>query len=283
MKCQLAKIHRNQPITGWYWSEKLDGMRAVWDGGIGRGRLADELDYVKLAKSARGRIATGLWSRYGNIIQAPDWWLDMLPLGISLDGELWLGRGKWNALVSVTRAWRSPREWDQVKYMVFDAPGPAAFDGPIPVGPKRRFFRDVIPFLKGLENEVIEPIQQHRFKTLQHVYDQLGVKEFEEKEIEGIIVRDPLAFYVGKRVGHVLKVKDVHDVEARIVGYKPGKGKYVGMLGAYEMRLPNGTRFFCSGMTDAERETPMPIGSIVTVKYRTLSPDGVPVEPRIKR
>jgi ATP-dependent DNA ligase len=33
----LAHKHEGQNILGWLYSEKLDGMRCFWDGGITRG------------------------------------------------------------------------------------------------------------------------------------------------------------------------------------------------------------------------------------------------------
>src|SRR5207244_5075318 len=52
--------------AGWWLSEKLDGVRAYWDG-------------------------NHFLSRLGNIYHAPDWLTTGLPKE-PLDGELWLGR-----------------------------------------------------------------------------------------------------------------------------------------------------------------------------------------------
>src|ERR1700736_978808 len=51
--------------TGWWLSEKLDGVRAYWDG-------------------------KQLLSRLGNLFHAPDWFVEGLP-DAPRDGELWLG------------------------------------------------------------------------------------------------------------------------------------------------------------------------------------------------
>ena len=55
-------------LTGWLWSEKFDGVRAYWDG-------------------------AQLWTRGGNVIQAPKSFLKFFPAGVELDGELWAGHG----------------------------------------------------------------------------------------------------------------------------------------------------------------------------------------------
>ena len=53
-------------LAGWWMSEKLDGVRAYWDG-------------------------KQFLSRLGNIYHAPDWFVAGLP-NVPLDGELWIAR-----------------------------------------------------------------------------------------------------------------------------------------------------------------------------------------------
>lgn len=52
--------------SGWFMSEKLDGIRCYWNGSC-------------------------MYSRVGNIINAPKEWKEKLPK-IALDGELWSSR-----------------------------------------------------------------------------------------------------------------------------------------------------------------------------------------------
>ena len=125
---QLAHTYNpdKNSLGGWFMSEKLDGMRAWWDGGITRGLPASGVPWANCEKHARFKeevIATGLWSRYGQPIQAPDWWLDLLP-GFCCDGELWLGRKQFQKLVSITKTMSGASDWSNVKYMVFDVPSP---------------------------------------------------------------------------------------------------------------------------------------------------------------
>src|SRR5205809_6855024 len=82
----------SERIKGWYCSQKLDGVRAMWDGGVSRGLLASEVPWANVEKDYRyieENRATGLWSRLGKVIHAPDWFLDQLPL-YPMDGELWI-------------------------------------------------------------------------------------------------------------------------------------------------------------------------------------------------
>ena len=83
---------------GWWMSEKLDGIRAIWDGENFR-------------------------SRGGNIFHAPAWFKAGMPQ-LPLDGELFVGRGKFNDAVSIVRA--TSKDWTPIKYLVFDiqADGP---------------------------------------------------------------------------------------------------------------------------------------------------------------
>lgn len=78
-------------------SEKLDGVRAFWDG-------------------------RQLWSRRGKVWNAPAWFLAQLPPDLPLDGELWIGRGQFEYTSGVCRSSRQD-DWERVQYMVFDTPG----------------------------------------------------------------------------------------------------------------------------------------------------------------
>ena len=121
---QLADNYENQHVGGWFLSEKLDGMRCFWDGGLTRGLPVELVPFANLEKSGYGHICTGLWSRYGNVIHAPDWWLDLLPM-VALDGELYCGRGQFQRVMSICRTGPENRVdnlWKDVIFNVFDAP-----------------------------------------------------------------------------------------------------------------------------------------------------------------
>ena len=94
-------------VAGWFVSEKLDGTRCFWDGGLTRGLPTEQVPWASIIDPKTGEkkakikpVATGLWSRYGNPIMAPDWWLNQLP-ACPLDGELWAGRGKFQLCRSI--------------------------------------------------------------------------------------------------------------------------------------------------------------------------------------
>ena len=86
-------------LTGWALSEKLDGMRCLWDG--------------------KG----GCFSRAGKEVYVPASLCLQLPLGTALDGELWLGRGQFQRAMSIVRRTdRSESAWAPIEYVVYDAP-----------------------------------------------------------------------------------------------------------------------------------------------------------------
>ncbi len=69
-----------------------------------------------------------------------------------------------------------------------------------------------------------------------------------------------------------------------MLGHQPGKGKFKGLLGALAVQLPDGTEFSVgTGLSDAERAAPPPVGSVVTFRYQELSDGGVPRFPSFVR
>jgi len=124
----LMLAHTYKPakhnIGGWFISEKLDDTRAFWDGGVSRGLPASEVPYANCVKDDRLLelpISTGLWSRSGKVIYAPNDWLDCMP-NCPLDGELFLGRGNFQALRRIVAEHNPSPAWNDVRFMAFDSP-----------------------------------------------------------------------------------------------------------------------------------------------------------------
>ena len=97
---------------------------------------------------------------------------------------------------------------------------------------------------------------------------------------EGLMLRQPGSRYEAGRSTTLYKVKSFRDDEARVVGHLAGAGRHKGRLGALEVELRSGVRFSVgTGLSDAERENPPPLGAIITFRYQELSRDGVPRFP----
>ena len=246
---QLAKSYdpKKHGIAGWMMSEKLDGMRAFWDGGISRGMEPGLVPWSSPHKSSGTRLpATGLWSRYGKVIYAPPWWLDCLP-AYPLDGELYLGPGRFQELMGITRRTVNvlDTEWVDLKYYVFEAPTwqqilvPGTINNRFlkrevdegvmawvkarcPILPDglsfERMYKVLLGELAGNKAIVVHEQEQLPFNTAKAVFrleQQLDV--ITSKGGEGVMVRSPIACWYPKRIDHLLKVKPYHDAEAVVV------------------------------------------------------------------
>lgn len=233
-----------------YWvSEKLDGVRAIWDGRV-------------------------LRLRSGRPIAAPHWFLGGLPAE-ALDGELWMGRRSFDRLSGLIRR-NAPDDpaWQEVRYMLFDLPGA---DGP---------FTDRVERLRRLGANPATPwlqaVAQVRVANrgaLQGLFDDVV-----RSGGEGLMLHHADAHWSPGRSGALRKLTPWQDAEARVVAHLPGKGRLQGLTGSLLVESPDGRRFrLGSGLSDAQRRDPPPLGSMVTYRYRELTPAGQPRFPRFLR
>ena len=102
---------------------------------------------------------------------------------------------------------------------------------------------------------------------------------------EGLMLHRGASHYRAGRNDDLLKLKPFQDAEARVVGHLPGKGKYAGMLGALEVETAERLRFrLGSGLSDAERRAPPPLGCWVTYRYNGINEKtGIPRFARFMR
>jgi DNA ligase-1 len=233
-----------QDLSGWWMSEKLDGVRAYWDGKT-------------------------FLSRLGNEYMAPDWFVAGLPT-TALDGELWGGRKRFQRTISVVRRQDRSDDWKEISFVVFDAP---AMDAP---------FEERLEFCRTELLARRPPHAQHhaheRCRDLDHLRAEL--RRVEALGGEGLMMRRPGSRYEVGRSSSLLKVKSFFDAEARVVRHVPGAGRHKGRLGALEVELADGTRFSVgTGLSDQERRAPPPLGAVVTFRYQELSDAGVPRFP----
>ncbi len=229
---------------GWWMSEKLDGIRAYWDGET-------------------------FTSRLGNRFFAPDWFVADLPAD-TLDGELWVGRKMFQKTTSIVRSGAAGQEWKTVQFVVFDAPNAkGSFEE------RQEHARSVLERAEAPHARWHEHVQ---CEGVDHLREELA--RVEALGGEGLMLRQPGSKYVPGRSQTLLKVKTFHDAEATVIGHAPGSGKHKGRLGALICQLPGGITFNAgTGFSDHERENPPAIGAVITFRYQELSDDGVPRFP----
>lgn len=229
-----------------YWvSEKLDGVRARWDG-------------------------EALRLRNGERIVAPAWFTQPLP-ALPLDGELWMARGRFDALSGLVRRQQPDEEdWRQVRYMLFELPGA---DGDFSARLER---------LKAIERDAgadwIRVVPQRRVADR----DQLDTlfREVVGQGGEGLMLHRADAHWAPGRSEALLKMTPFEDAEATVVGHLPGRGRLRGKLGALAVIDTEGRRFRVgSGFTDAQRASPPAVGALITYRFRERTPRGLPRFP----
>jgi DNA ligase 1 len=239
----LANVYRDGINPADFWvSEKLDGVRGIWDG-----------------KTLRFRS--------GNVVPAPEWFTKALP-PVALDGELWMGRQQFDRLSGIVRrAVPVDEEWRQVRYMIFELP-----DAPGSFTERVTQMREVVA---RSDAPWLQAVEQFRIKDHKALASKL--REVVRQGAEGLMLHRADAPYVTGRSDALLKLKPMLDTEATVVGHVPGKGKHQGKLGALIVETPEGRRFrLGTGFSDADRASPPPIGSIVTYRYRDLTSTGLP-------
>jgi DNA ligase-1 len=231
--------------------------------------------------------AGGLWTRSGKPIAAPASLVDALPKGTALDGELWLGRGKFQETMSVVRRMDAPpHEWAKVTYTVFDAPrAPGGIESRLAAAKTALASSAAAapPAAAGAAAPPrVELLPQEVCRGREHVLERLA--EVEQAGGEGLMLRHPSAAHRGGRTSELLKVKSFKDDEALVVGHEPGKGKHAGRLGALACRDREGKAFKVgTGFTDAQRESPPPVGAVVTFNFFERTNAGVPRFPSFNR
>jgi DNA ligase 1 len=239
----LAQIYQSGTnVTQFLVSEKYDGVRAIWDGKV-------------------------LHTRAGNVINAPEWFTKDLPK-IPLDGELWLARAKFDVLSGAVRKdVPIDEEWSGISYLIFELPNA---EGTFEARAKR-----IVEIVKQTNIPHLKAVTQFRVKNEAELKARL--KKVVANGGEGLMLHRADALYITGRSDALLKLKPLFDAEATVVAHTPGKGKHKGKLGALVLETPEGIRFkLGTGFSDAQRENPPKIGSLVTYTYRDKTPKGKP-------
>tara|TARA_B100001094_G_scaffold333196_1_gene409404 strand:+ start:5113 stop:7167 length:2055 start_codon:yes stop_codon:yes gene_type:complete len=287
----LKQFSCTQPGEGWYASEKFDGLRGIWTGQELVARPSKDKD-----GNMKGKVFT----------EVPQWFKNTLPTGVSLDGEIWMGRGKFQQVAGLSNLKISKKQtaddisklWRGVKFMIFDCPSDS--------GPFRERMQRLTSLVDNLRsnwqsnkdnkghNFPVEIVNNYLVKNdefLMKLYRKLT-----ESGAEGLMLRGPNNIYETKRSKMLLKMKVQDDAEAIVLEYMPGTGKYdrassnpmYFMLGALKCRMDNGVEFnIGTGLTDEMRlnywdpeySHYIPIGATVNFSYMELTEEGIPRHP----
>ncbi|RUM93468.1 MAG: DNA ligase [Thiothrix sp.] len=239
----LAQTYEPGINVSEYWvSEKLDGVRARWDG-------------------------QRFISRQGNIFHSPTWFTAEFPLQ-ALDGELWIERNNFEQVVSTVRT-HVPNNtaWREIRFMVFDLPESKAI------------FSDRLKTLKSIFSRLKSPylklIKHYRLDS--HTLLMNKLQDITQAGGEGLMLHHQDSLYFGGRSDALLKLKLYQDAEAEVIEHLPGNGKYTGMLGALRVITADGKYLrIGTGFTDDERKNPPPIGITITYKYFGKTRNGIP-------
>jgi len=233
-------------ISKYYVSEKLDGVRGYWNG-------------------------KQLLTRQGNLIKSPHWFTQSWP-AFPIDGELWLGRNKFQPLLScVSRKHTNENKenscWGKVRFMMFDLPD------------HKGIFSERVQQMQALLVEVpsvylamIEQVQLNKISELDVMLNTVIARQG-----EGLMLHLVSAYYKQGRNSALMKLKKYQDAEATVIAHTMGKGKYQGKLGAVKVRTADGITFkIGSGFSDYQRTNPPEVGTIITFKYNGLTESGIP-------
>ena len=251
----LAKtLPENVDVRDYWVSEKYDGVRGYWDG-----------------KQRQ------MYSRNGTVIALPNDFAAQLP-DISLDGELWIGRGQFERVVSVVRdAKPDDSAWKQVKYMVFELPDPHNQYGNF-----TQRITQIERITQHLNAPNIQAVKQWRVRDRAELLRQLDT--ITQAGGEGLMLHLASAPYQTGRSDALYKLKLRQDAEATVIGYVAGTGKYVGKVGSLRVRTDDGREFNVgSGLTDVTRVNPPKIGTVITYQFNGLTQKGQPRFPRFLR
>lgn len=247
---QLAKVYRDDIVVQDYWiSEKLDGIRARWNG-------------------------SSLITHNANIIYAPAWFVKNFPPQ-TLDGELWLARNSFEKTASIVLRKTPNEDWHNIKFMLFDLPEH-----------KGTFSQRLIE-MQLLVDAFTSPYLQviAQFKLANQKQLLLKLDELVAQGAEGLMLNHHGAYYQDGRSANLLKLKKHQDAEARVIAHNPGKGKgkYKNMMGSLLVelgeldKLDKGLQFkIGSGFSDKQRRSPPSIGTIITFKYYGHTARGIP-------
>ena len=240
---QLAtKYQQDIDVTEYLVSEKLDGVRGYWDG-------------------------SNMLTRSGRKVALPPSFTLGFP-HTAIDGELWLGHNRFEDISALVRRKQVPdKEWQEVKFMMFDLPRHSG-----PFIERYLAMKMLAEQTASIHLQVIKQEPVASTEALFTLFDSIV-----NAGGEGLMLHYQQAHYAVGRSEYIVKLKPKYDAEAVVIGHTEGKGKYRGKLGALIVKTPAGIVFnIGSGLSDKQRENPPLVGSTITYQYLGLTQKGTP-------
>ena len=208
-------------------------------------------------------------SRLGNGFHVPDWFVTGLP-PLTLDGEFWIDRKMFQKTSGIVRRQDKTDLWNQVRFLIFDAPDAG--------GGFEQRLRAVEQVVRANRPPYARAHEHVECADADHLRRELA--RVEALGGEGLMLRSRGRITRPAARRHSSRSSPSRMPRPVVVGHEPGKGRHEGRLGALLAELPNGIRFAVgTGLSDAERASPPPVGSTITFRYQELTDGGVPRFP----
>jgi len=241
----LSKQYHEGIDVKQYWvSEKLDGIRARWDG-------------------------HKLISKNGYAFSVPAWFTRRFT-NVVMEGELWIARNRYEDTSSITSKSIANTGWSSVRLMLFDLPEQK--------GDFSQRYLQMQKLVTSINSPYLSVIKQ--FRVSSHIELMRRLQLVVDAGGEGLMLHHQASRYSNGRSENLLKLKLFEDAEAIVIGYKPGKGKFTGMLGSIKVRNDQGKEFnIGSGFNLQQRQNPPALLSRVTYKFSGFTKNGVPRFP----
>lgn len=214
-------------------SEKLDGIRAYWNG-------------------------KELLTKNGNKIFIPKVLIKNYP-SFHLDGELWTKRNDFENIQNIVLDKTPTKQWKEITYNIFEVPNQ-----------KGNFYERIKVlenWLKINRNTNIRIIKQIKCKNKKHLNTYL--ESLINKKAEGVIIKNPSIPYFIGRSENILKVKKFKDMEGKVIDINYNKNNKFKSL---KILLKNNVTFnLGGGFSNKEKINHPIVGDIVTFKYYGLT------------
>lgn len=238
----LASAYDRSVDVSAYWvSEKLDGVRGYWTG-------------------------ERLLTRSGRDVHLPDGFTDGWP-DVPLDGELWLGRNKFDVISGLVRSRKiNDPLWHRVRFVAFDLPHSQT--------PFEQRTLQMKALVGAADSKTLSVVSHQVFDSSEQLQGYLS--EVVAKGGEGLMLNADDGLYEPSRTRELLKLKPVYDDEAEVIAHVGGKGKYEGLMGAVLVKWQDRQFKIGSGFTLDQRRAPPAIGQQITFKFSGYTSTGLP-------